>query len=182
MKADLKARVFIHNLARNYQCNMNLPYTWYHFLLTPSNRKISWSNRWCFFELYFPNYYPPRMCDRCLASQGKNTPVAMHYKNFSNQKAWDLTFIDCNGYLHLDRSNLTPWLEVPGFTMWTMSWDLLHNLWLGTARDLVASGIKTLVMQGCYDYLELPNIEDLLSYLDSQIRKTCSAFKFLGPI
>lgn len=135
-----------------------------------------------FFELDFPNYYPPRMCDRCLASQGKNTPVAMHYKNFSNQKAWDLTFIDCNGYLHLDRSNLTPWLEVPGFTMWTMSWDLLHNLWLGTARDLVASGIKTLVMQGCYDYLELPNIEDLLSYLDSQIRKTCSAFKFLGPI
>lgn len=98
----------------------------------------------------------PTMRDRCLASQGKNTPTPMHYNNIGTHNAWDLTFIDHQACLRLD--------------IWhsgTMSWDILHNLWLGTAIDLVGSGLKTLVMQGCYDFLEETDTDSVLSYLDS---------------
>ena len=58
-----------------------------------------------------------RMCDRCLARQGKGAPLAMHYKNFSDNKAWPLTILSHEGYLHFDQFSLTPWLVVPGFKM-----------------------------------------------------------------
>lgn len=119
------------------------------------------------------------MCDRCLACQGKGAPKEMHYKNFSSTKAWDLTTIYHEGYLELDKSNLTPWLCLPGFTVWSMSWDLLHNVFLGTGRDLVASGIRALVMQGCYDSLGLDGIDSILSHIDSKVRQSCKSFKSL---
>ena len=120
-----------------------------------------------------------RMCDRCLARQGKGAPLAMHYKNFSDNKAWPLTILSHEGYLHFDQFSLTPWLVVPGFKMETMTWDLLHNIYLGTARDLVGSGLKTLVMRGCYDYFgEGLDMDTILSHVDGKIRRDCSRYKF----
>ena len=177
MKADLKARVYAHNLQRNYQCNLNL-----HFV----------RNVLFFFGASKPHNCPMmsthnamllllRMCDRCLARQGKGAPLAMHYKNFSDNKAWPLTILSHEGYLHFDQFSLTPWLVVPGFKMETMTWDLLHNIYLGTARDLVGSGLKTLVMRGCYDYLgEGLDMDTILSHVDAKIRRDCSRYKFLA--
>ena len=105
----------------------------------------------------------------------------MHYKNFSDNKAWPLTILSHEGYLHFDQFSLTPWLVVPGFKMETMTWDLLHNIYLGTARDLVGSGLKTLVMQGCYDYLgEGLDMDTILSHVDAKIRMDCSRYKSLA--
>lgn len=119
------------------------------------------------------------MCDRCLACQGKDAPDPMNYKNFSSRKAYDLTTINHDGYVHLDSSSLTPWLSVPGFNMETMMWDLLHNLYLGTARDFVASALKTLIQHGCYNFLGETDMDTVLSYVDARIRKTCSKYKCL---
>lgn len=116
------------------------------------------------------------MCDRCLAGQGGNTPTEMHYKNFGDSRAWDLTSISHEAYLYLDSDHLTPWLVVPGFRMETMSWDLLHNIYLGTGRDLVASGLKTLVMQGCYNGFG-EDMDTILSHVDWKIRQRCSKYK-----
>ena len=118
-----------------------------------------------------------RMCDRCLAQQGKHAPPAMHYKNFGDHKAWHLTEIHHDGYLELDRHSLSPWLDMPGFKIESMAYDLLHNIWLGTARDLFASGLKTLVMQGCYSFTGLTDLDSILSYVDSKIRKTRKEYK-----
>lgn len=121
-----------------------------------------------------------RMCDRCLANQGSEAPPAMQYRNFSDTKAWDLTIIDGESYLHMDRDCLTPWLKVEGFNMENMAWDLLHNIYLGTARDLVASGLKTLLMQGCYDYFGETDADAILAHVDARIRSKCSKHKFLA--
>ena len=129
----------------------------------------SWSE-WCLFL---------RMCDRCLACQGKGAPDPMNYKNFSSRKAYDLTTINHDGYVHLDSSSLTPWLSVAGFNMETMMWDVLHNLYLGTARDFIASALKTLVLHGCYNFLGETDMDTVLSYVDARIRKTCSKYKLL---
>ena len=120
------------------------------------------------------------MCDRCLARQGKDAPPAMNYKNFSDSKAWDLTVLSHQAYLHLDQFSLSPWRIVPGFKIETMTWDLLHNIYLGTARDLVGSGLKTLVMHGCYNNFGCDlDMDSLLSHVDAKIRKDCSSYKFL---
>lgn len=113
------------------------------------------------------------MCDRCLAQQGKDATEPMYYKNFGDYKAWHLTAIHHDGYLNLDASSLTPWLAMEGFKTETVSYDLLHNIFLGTARDLIASGLKTLIMQGCYNFTGLTDLDAILSYVDAKIRKTC---------
>ena len=58
---------------------------------------------------------------------------------------------------------------MPGFKIESKAYELLHNIWLGTARDLFASGLKTLVMQGCYSYTGLADFDSILSYVDSNL-------------
>ena len=121
-----------------------------------------------------------RMCDRCFASQAQSVPDPMNYKNFGSRKAWDLTTIRHESYLHLDHGKLSPWLCVSGFKVETMAWDLLHNVFLGTARDFVASSMKCMIMRGCYDS-EL-TADQVLDYFDKKVRAMCSKHKFPGSI
>lgn len=123
--------------------------------------------------------HPLRMCDRCFAEQGVSATPAMNYKNFGSSEAWSLTSIDHHGYLHLHKETLTPWLAVEGFTMDTMMWDLLHNIFLGTARDLVASGLHTLVTHKCYEFLGTSDMDSILSFVDARVRKKASKYKCL---
>ena len=69
---------------------------------------------------------------------------------------------------------------MPGFKIESMAYDILHNIWLGTARDLFASGLKTLVQQGCYSFTGLTEFDSILSYVDSKIRRTCKEHKPLA--
>lgn len=98
MKADLKARVYIHKMHRNYQCNMTLSICIHQILwclVKPIPQILSPT---LFFELVGLRKQL-RMCDRCLACQGKGAPKEMNYKNFSSTKAWDLTTIYHEGYV-----------------------------------------------------------------------------------
>eukprot|EP00435_Cladocopium_sp_Y103_P064388 s488_g26.t1 len=49
-----------------------------------------------------------------FAMRGKDAPPSMHYKNFSDSKAWPLTVLSRQAYLHFDQFSLTPWRAVPG--------------------------------------------------------------------
>ena len=122
-----------------------------------------------------------RMCDRCLANAGLGCDPAMDYRNFGDSKAWDLTYIPHEGYLSWDANSLTPWLSMEGFKVETMAFDWMHNVFLGTGRDLVASGIKTLVKHDCYQNTGLTTVDDILSHVDLQIRTTCKQHGFLQP-
>ena len=123
------------------------------------------------------------MCDRCLvqnAQKGKHVAPAMDYKNFSHSRAWDLTLITHEGYLELDQGRLSPWLAVEGFKIESMSWDLLHNVYLGTGRDLVGSGLKVLIQSGCYAGLGTDDVDEILAHIHSCVRRACSTHRPLN--
>ena len=47
--------------------------------------------------------------------------------------------------MNMDQDSLSPWKDMPGFHFHTISYDWMHNCYLGTGRDLCASAIKVLV-------------------------------------
>ena len=81
-----------------------------------------------------------RFCDRCMALQGSNCPEHLDYRNIRPTAAWPLTEIDDATYRALDHGSLSPWMQMEGFNVGCVSYDWMHNVFLGTARDLVSSG------------------------------------------
>lgn len=81
-----------------------------------------------------------RFCDRCLALQGTNCPPHLDYRNIGPSEAWSLTRIDDRTHRNLDSGSLSPWSKVEGFNFLQISFDFMHHVYLGTARDLCASG------------------------------------------
>lgn len=63
-----------------------------------------------------------------------------------------------------------------------MSFDLLHNIYLGTGRDLVASGMLTLIEQGVYDDTGLTELDDILCHIQQRIDAKCRAHKCLHTV
>ena len=110
-----------------------------------------------------------RMCDSCLARKGVNCPDEMNYKNITSTNAWELTRISDADYLHME-PKISEWEQVPGWTLSTCMFDLMHNCFLGTARDFVAGGIRCLISCGRFSSLEEVH-KDMI--------QTCSARGFL---
>ena len=122
-----------------------------------------------------------RMCDGCLAMKGKHVSDGMNYRNFGDDAVWKHTFLDHRSYLSRTRrghGEISPWNEVEGFRIETVSWDFLHNIYLGVARDLVASGIWLFIYQGMYDHYNLDGMDDLLGQIQMDISTMCKANKF----
>ena len=77
--------------------------------------------------------------------QGSKPPVAMDYRNVGPTAAWELTKISDETYRAMDRTSLSPWTVMPGFHFHTISHDWMHHVYLGTARDLCASGVLAML-------------------------------------
>ena len=125
----------------------------------------------------FWNHQPQkRICDSCLAMDGKGAPDAMNYRNLGTTAGWPLTCITHQMYLNMDSNSLSPWISVPGWKLETVSWDLMHNLFLGTGRDLVASSIRALIDCGVFGDGEL---DDILDIIHLEMHRTCAEHGFL---
>lgn len=80
-------------------------------------------------------------CDECLAVRAfPNAPRELYYGDFTEGAAHRTTAITHEAYLR-DEQQLTPWIAVPGWHKACNHWDTLHVVWLGVARDTVASTI-----------------------------------------
>lgn len=102
----------------------------------------------------------------------------MNYRNISDSAAWPHTVIDHHTYLRLDET-ISPWACIEGFQIENVSFDILHNLFLGTARDLVASAISVLIRQHVYDHVE-GNAESILGYIQREMARDCKSFGSLS--
>ncbi|CAK9041685.1 Uncharacterized protein SCF082_LOCUS24047 [Durusdinium trenchii] len=103
----------------------------------------------------------------------------MNYRNISDSAAWPHTVIDHHTYLRLDET-ISPWACIEGFQIENVSFDILHNLFLGTARDLVASAISVLIRQHVYDHVE-GNAESILGYIQREMARDCKSFGLYMP-
>ena len=119
------------------------------------------------------------MCDRCLAQTGKHCIDALNYKNFGRTAAWPMTQISHETFLNLDAQNVSPWSIVDGWRIETVGFDLLHNLFLGTARDLIASGIQTLILNDVYHQLAGQDLDTILDYIHREMHQSCAEHGFL---
>lgn len=95
----------------------------------------------------------------------------MNYRNLGTTAAWPLTCITHQMYLDMDSNSLSPWISVPGWKLETVAWDLMHNLYLGTGRDLVASSIRAMIDCGVFGDGEL---DDILDTVHFEMHKTCA--------
>ena len=108
---------------------------------------------WEVFLFYWNPYLEVRMCDSCLARKGVNCPDEMNYKNLTSTNAWELTRISDADYLRME-PKISDWERVPGWSLSTCMFDLMHNCFLGTARDFLAGGIRCLISCGRFSSLE----------------------------
>lgn len=121
------------------------------------------------------NYLSKQMCDQCCAMQFRGAaPNPLFFKDFSPNPAYEMTVLDHDMYLRLSPQSISPWSAVEGWRLETVSWDLLHNVFLGVARDLVASSLKALVLLGCFDHYSNTRNEDMiLKCVTVEMRRTC---------
>lgn len=88
-----------------------------------------------------PLMQPARLCDRCMAMQGQHCPHELDYRNITRTAAWPLTEITDAMYKIKEVNSLSPWMCMKGFHFHQIGYDWMHQTFLGTSRDLVASGI-----------------------------------------
>lgn len=95
----------------------------------------------------------------------------MYYKNLHPDAPYKLSSISHEFYLVAERGNISPWAQVAGWRLETCVFDLLHNVFLGTARDTIASTWKALVLGGHFaGYGDDDN--EILSNITAEMRRT----------
>ena len=111
-------------------------------------------------------------------------PESMSYKNFSDDAVWPRTFIDNKTYCSMtSEEDKTPWLQVPGFCLESVTFDFLHNCYLGVGRDFVASGIWLLIRQGVFQYDPCHDqLDETLGTIQLEMTATCKRAGFLNLI
>ena len=117
-----------------------------------------------------------RICDRCLAETGDKCDPQMNFRNMSSTAAWPLTGLDQNQYELLDAVSQSPRSAMPGFNLENISFDWLHNVYLGIGKDLCASGLLTLIEKNVYQGVDM---DEILGDVHREIRATCSQHGFL---
>lgn len=104
----------------------------------------------------------------------------MNFKNFSRSAAWPLTDLDDSTYRLLDSDSLSPWTSLAGFDLLTVSYDWLHNVYLGIGRDICASAVLTLIEKNVYTGSDRSDLEVVLGDVHRDIRETCSRHGLLN--
>jgi len=109
------------------------------------------------------HYGCTNICESCCAQN----PVYRHdpemsYQDFRPDSARHLTTIDHGTYMRTC-ANVSPWHQVPGWKLETCLHDIMHVVFLGTARDLVGSLLA--------DFLEYGVLGDAGESVNTKLRK-----------
>lgn len=126
------------------------------------------------------NYYLcKKCCDRCDAIQPMDSqPHRMSYKNTAVDAPYAATVKDNGDYLRTAKKP-TPWLCVPGFQFETISFDAMHLIYLGTAKNHIPSCLKILKLWGFH--YECGETDELfLKRVSMEMKQDCKERKFFG--
>lgn len=85
------------------------------------------------------SYQHNQICECCLAERpNKNGDPRLSFKNFFPGAAHAMTVLSHQEYVRTS-STLSPWLGMPGFHVKTRFRDPMHTIFLGSAKELIAS-------------------------------------------
>lgn len=105
----------------------------------------------------------------------------MNYKNVSETAAWPYTLLSHQAYL-ASADHLSDWRAIPGWCLQDVAFDWMHNMYLGVARDFIASTIRCLMERGAYRDVPVDGGDDalLLAYIQDEIMQDCRSHGFLA--
>lgn len=85
------------------------------------------------------SYQHTQICETCLAEKPcVNGNPDMNYKDFFNTAPHLMTGLSHMDYVSIS-NQVTPWIHMPGFNVKTCFRDPMHTIFLGTAKELLAS-------------------------------------------
>lgn len=119
----------------------------------------------------FDRYFKCRMCcDLCMAERptARSNPT-MWYMDFRADAPHTLTCINDATY-KATTLKVSPWTEIEGWKLGTAMHDLMHVVYLGTARDLIPSLLQDWLDHGCLGSCDRPVDERLRSFSLEMIR------------
>lgn len=113
-----------------------------------------------------------QICEGCLAERpNKNGDPSLVFKNFYEGAAHTLTHFTRIEYLRTSEFE-SPWEDMPGFDVRNCFRDPMHIIFLGTAKDLLASCLGYWCRNG---YIEGPNIQQQLRLVSVKQKQYCKA-------
>lgn len=126
------------------------------------------------------NYYRcKKVCDRCGAIQPMDSrPHPMTYKNTAKDAPYARTCKDHDAYMAAAR-HPTPWCAVEGFQFETISFDTMHLIYLGIAKNHVPSCLKILKLWGFYYESSDETNEKFLKRVSIEMKQDCKEHRFL---
>ena len=105
-----------------------------------------------------------------------SAPHPMTYKNMADNAPYVTTCKDHGEYLRTAR-RITPWIAVEGFQFETISFDVMHLIFLGVARNHVPSVLKLLKTFG-YHYSPAESDEKFLQRVSLEMKQDCKDHGF----
>ena len=127
--------------------------------------------------------FTPRICDSCLARKNLASCPSMNYRNFGESAAYPLTVLSHEQYLAIeaDVGQVSDWSVMQGWRLENTMFDFMHCVYLGIGRDLVGSGLRTLIDHGVYGRVLENGINRVLSVVHEEMRQDCKSHGLYLP-
>lgn len=131
------------------------------------------------------SYMHNKVCEACMAEKptSKNHDSLLTYKDFYPNAAHLLTELNHRDYL-VSSTRISPWEPMPGFDFRTCFRDPMHTIFLGTAKEFLASCLGYWSRRGC---LTGPDLQEQLRWVSQRQKECCAeaglrcAFKTFTP-
>ena len=122
-------------------------------------------------------YGHSKICETCFAERPnvKGDPL-LTFKNFYPDAAHLMTELSHRDYV-ASSDRLSPWENMPGFHVKSLFRDPMHTVYLGTAKEVLASCLGYWNKNGC---LPGNNLEERLRWVSQQQKEVCAGAGLKG--
>ena len=104
----------------------------------------------------------------------------MNYKNMAANAPYRLSHLNHETYAAI-ATEVSPWSSIPGWRLENNVFDFMHNCFLGTGKDFVASAIRLLLERGAFDGFHCERSSDLMfARITMEIQDTYKQHGFLS--
>ena len=104
----------------------------------------------------------------------------MNYKNMAANAPYRLSHLNHETYAAI-AAEVSPWSSIPGWRLENNVFDFMHNSFLGTGKDFVASAIRLLLERGAFDGFQCERSSDLMfARITMEIQDTYKQHGFLS--
>ena len=117
------------------------------------------------------SYQHNQICETCFAERpNKYGDPRLTFKNFFPCAAHRMTELSHSNYV-ASSHDLSPWSDMPGFHVKSLFRDPMHTIYLGTAKEVLASCSGYWSRHGC---LPGATLEERLRWVSQRQKEVCS--------